>query len=304
MRSALLVSLLLSLCLLACSGAAEEHGDHAGHALPAEEPVAESESGATLYAVSGVVEDVSVEDGQLVVAHDDISGLMPAMTMSFDVADPALLLQVAPGDAIDFTLEVGGGHYRVLALRSLGPVAGRSGGGLSLDQALKEAEPAPDFALLNQVGEPFALSDARGRVVVLDFIYTRCPGPCPVLTVAHVRAQQALAEEVRDQVHFVSISLDPANDTPAALRDYAKTHGADLDHWTFLTGEIAQVEDVLDRYAVGRGPAEDGTVNHLVITYLVDAAGNVARRYPGLEWDPKIIARDATALARGEALPN
>ena len=211
---------------------------------------------------------------------------------------------MAPGDAIDFTLEVGGGHYRVLALRSLGPVAGRSGGGLSLDQAVQEAEPAPDFALVNQVGERFGLADARGRVVVLDFIYTRCPGPCPVLTGAHVQAQRALPEEVRDQVYFVSITLDPANDTPAALLDYAKTHGADLAHWTFLTGEIAQVEDVLDRYAVGRGPAEDGTINHLVITYLVDGAGNVARRYPGLEWDPKAIARDATALARGEALPN
>jgi protein SCO1/2 len=295
----LLLCVGLCLCVAGCSDAAGDHREHAEHGHPAE-----GGSEASLYAVSGVVEDVSVEERQLVVAHDDISGLMPAMTMSFDVADPALLEGVAPGDAVEFTLEAGGGRYRVLALRSVGPIAGRSGGGLSLDAALKEAEAAPDFSLVDQFGERFGLADARGKVVVLDFIYTRCPGPCPVLTGAHVRSQQALAPEVRDRVHFVSISLDPANDSQAALLDYAQTHGADLDHWSFLSGEIAEVEDVLDRYAVGRGAAEDGTINHLVVTYLLDAVGNVARRYLGLEQDPKEIARDATALAQGEALPD
>ena len=71
----------------------------------------------------------------------------------------------------------------------------------------------------------------------MDFIYTSCPGPCPIQSGVHVRVQRDLPAQLHDRVHFVSISIDPERDDPAALRAYAETHGADLTGWS-LDGEV------------------------------------------------------------------
>jgi protein SCO1/2 len=84
-------------------------------------------------------------------------------------------------------------------------------------------------------------------------------------------------------VRFVSISLDPENDTPEALAKYARERGADLEGWSFLTGPKADVEEVVRRYGVGTLRAADGTIDHLVATFLVDGNGKIARRWLGLD---------------------
>lgn len=278
--SAALLFLALLVPALACDG-----GGPAGH-------------GPDVYEARGVVEAVMAEDRQLVVAHDPIEGLMPAMTMSFDVADPSVLEGLVPGQTIVFHLEAKEGRYRILDARVVeeGGAAGRSGGGARLDPA-EAAEPAPAFHLEDQEGRPVALEDLRGKVVLLDFIYTHCPGPCPILTSTHVRVQRTLPEAVRERVHFVSISLDPARDTPEALRDYAAAHGADLSDWSFLTGETEAVDAVLRAYGVGATPGEGGEIVHVVATYLIDAEGRIAERYVGLEHHADDLRADVERVA-------
>lgn len=251
------------------------------------------------YHGRGVVEDVQSETGQIVIAHEDIPGLMPAMTMNFDVADPKLLETLAYGDAIDFDVEFTGKAYIVTraTVREHGVA---TGGGGQLGSIAPADDPAPPFQLVDQDGNPRSLEDLRGKVVLLDFIWTRCPGPCPILTGLHVDVQRKLPASIRDRVQLVSISLDPVRDTPTVLREYASRRGADLANWSFLTGEPDVVDAVIKSYGVGSAKTPDGQVEHVVATFLIDPGGRIARRYIGLEGhDPAEVVRDIERRAGG-----
>jgi protein SCO1/2 len=244
-----------------------------------------------LYHGTGVVRGVDREARQLVVAHDDIPHLMPAMTMNFDVADPALLEGLAPGQRIAFDLRVGERSYRIVAVKRLDagePGAAGSAGISGVEPApsggaAAPSEVAPAFRLTDQSGKPLALADLRGKVVLLDFVYTHCPGPCPVLTGLHADLQRSLGPALGQRVHFVSITLDPARDTPEALAAYARARGADLSTWSFLTGPPDQVADVVKRYGVGTVMNPNGTIYHLVVTFVIDGDGRIVDRWMGLD---------------------
>jgi protein SCO1/2 len=265
--------------LLVCSALACSRGGGPGH-----------------YDARGVVREVQAELGQVIIEHEDVPGLMPAMTMNFD-AEPALLETLEPGQRIDFEIEFTGKSYRVTHASVRGASAG-PGGGPTLAGAAQASEPAPDFALVDQDGAPRTLSELRGKAVLLDFIFTHCTGPCPILTSSHVTLQRSLAPELRARSAFVSISLDPVRDTPEALRQYARRRGAELDHWWFLTGPAADVQDVVRRYGVGTAREPEGELQHLVVSFLIDPQGRIARRYVGLEHDPADIERDIERALR------
>jgi protein SCO1/2 len=269
-----LAAALLAACAFACGERAASNR-HEGH---------------------GIVRDVQAEAGQVLIEHDEIPGLMPAMTMSFDVPDRELLATLAPGQVIDFTVEHGEKSYRIVAATVKGETgsAGASGG---FDDLAAVLDPAPEFELVDQNGGKLALSSLRGKVVLLDFIFTSCPGPCPLLTSAHVTLQRMLPPELRARTHFVSISIDPLRDTPPALRAYALARGADLTHWSFLTGEPEAVERAMKGYGVGSIRRPDGQIDHLVATFLIDAEGRIAQRFIGLEHEPDLLLRALEGLA-------
>ena len=272
---------LLALALLSSVGCRREDG------------------GPGIYDAHGVVESVNREYGQVVIHHDDIPGLMPEMTMSFDVPDPELLARLHPRQVIDFQLEFTGRAYNVVAVTPRGDAAALGhGAGTSLDDVVPQGEPAPAFALTDQDGNPLALSDLRGKAVLLDFIYTTCPGPCPILTGLHVEVQRGLDASARDRVRIVSVSLDPLTDTPTALREYARKRGADTANWSFLTGSPEAIDAVLKDYGVGSARQPDGTIAHLVVTFLIDGNGHIVQRYIGLEGhDPKQGRADLERVA-------
>jgi len=252
--------------------------------------------GGNRYDAHGTVESVGEEYSQVLIAHDDIPGLMPAMTMNFDVPDPAVLAKLAPGQVIDFELEFTGKSYRVVGVTVVGQV--EPGEGWSrFGEDMVRVVAAPPFELTDQQGAPFSSAELAGKAVLLDFIFTHCPGPCPILTSLHVSVQRALAEEVRGAVQFVSISLDPRNDTPEAMRAYALARGVDLDGWTFLTGPEDVVAEVVGAYGVGTTRDADGQIEHMVVTFLIDAEGQIVKRYVGLEHDAGDIAADLRKLA-------
>jgi protein SCO1/2 len=245
----------------------------------------------------GVVEDVQPETGQVVIAHEDIPGLMPAMTMNFDVADRKLLETLASGDAIDFEVEFTGKAYIVTAATVRAKNAPTSGGG-QLGAVAPADDPAPPFRLTDQDGNPRALADWRGKAVLLDFIWTRCPGPCPILTGLHAKVEKSLSPELLEKTHFASISLDPTRDTPAVLREYGAKRGADFAHWSFLTGAPDEIDAVLKDYGVGSAKAADGQIEHVVVTFLIDGEGQIRKRYLGLDGhDPKELRRDLERIA-------
>ncbi len=253
--------------------------------------------GAKVYDGRGIVRDVQKDYAQLVIEHEDIEGLMPAMTMNFGVGDPALLERLEPGDLIEFRLEVTPKSYRVLEARVVGEEEGAKAGGFGPGSKLGERDPAPAFRLIDQQGRPVALADLAGKVVLLDFVYTRCPGPCPILTGRQADVQRTLPEALRPKTWFVSISLDPEHDTPERLREYARARGADLASWSFLTGSAAEVDTVLASYGVGRTRTAGGDLEHLVITFVIDGEGRIARRFVGTEDEASELVRAIERLA-------
>jgi protein SCO1/2 len=245
-------------------------------------PLAVACGASDVYTAHGVVREVDRAERQAVIEHEDIPGLMPAMTMSFDVPDDAVLARLEPGDRIEFELQVREKSYRVISARAQGERAGAARAPLVAAMA-RQDDPAPDFSLVDQHGARVSLADLRGRTLLVDFVYTQCNGPCPILTGLHAELQRSLDPALRERVRFVSISLDPENDTPEALAKYGRERGADLEGWSFLTGPKTEVEDVVRRYGVGTLRAADGTIDHLVATFLVDANGRIARRWLGLD---------------------
>ncbi|MDP3937164.1 MAG: SCO family protein [Deltaproteobacteria bacterium] len=252
--------------------------------------------GSDHYETAGKVVSVNEADRVIKVAHEDIPGFMPAMTMNFDVAPGLPIAGVHPGDEIRFTIERTSRSLRVTRLQrvragaafTVAEEAGRSG---SEDSPL-DPRPAPEIRLVDQAGQPFSLETLRGRAVLLDFIFTSCTGPCPILTGAHARLQQRLPADLRARVHLLSVTVDPANDTPEKLTEYARSQGADLTNWTFLTGETDAVQEVLSSYHVGSVRLEDGSLNHTVVTYLIGPDGNIRRYYLGLEHAQEEVMTD------------
>lgn len=254
--------------------------------------------GPDLYEADGTVTEVRPDLRQVVIDHDDIPGLMPAMTMNFDVADPALLERLAAGDRVHFRIARDGEAYRIVSAEKVGEAgsAGASGSG-GLAAVAPAAELAPPFELTDQDGAPKSLASLRGKVVLLDFVYANCPGPCPILTGTHARAQKVLPAEARPRVWFVSVTLDPERDTPEVLRRYGQARGADFSSWSFLTGPKESVEQVIARYGVGKLPASNGEIQHVVVSFLIDPEGRIAKRYFGLEHHADDLARDLAAAA-------
>ena len=241
------------------------------------------------YEVGGVVKKVDPEAAQVLIAHDAIPGYMPAMTMNFDVADPSLLDDIRPGARVHFDLHRTGSLLTIRAmhvvegagLAGLSGAGGAGGAGPLVPKA--QLDPAPDFTLTSHEGGQFTLSSLQPKAVLLDFIFTRCPGPCPILTAAHASLQRKFSDAIQDRTHLVSVSIDPSYDSPKRLRAYGETRGADLEHWTFVTGEPAVVAGVLEDYYVGTVRQDDGSLEHIVITYLIDPMGRIAERYIGLD---------------------
>jgi len=257
------------------------------------------EGGTRHYEVRGTVHDVQRAQRQVLVEHEDIPGLMPAMTMSFDVANDEVAARLRPGQVIDFDLAFDGSGYVLVDFEVVGE-ADAEDGWVRFGDALLKSDPAPAFALVDQAGRPLSLADLAGRVLLVDFVFTTCPGPCPILTSSHVRAQKLLPDDVRSGVHFVSISVDPEHDTPEALAAYAEARGADLAHWSFLTGTPAEIDPVLKGFGVGRTRTGDEPVEHTVISYLVDGRGRIVKRYFGLQHEARDVAADLATLARSQ----
>jgi protein SCO1/2 len=119
-------------------------------------------------------------------------------------------------------------------------VAG-TGGGLRPDPETAGLF-VPEFSMVDQSGTPRTQAILDGRITVLDFIFTNCPFACPIMT----SAMSDVADRLRGTgVRFLSVSVDPAHDTPARLTEFAKAHGADLSRWTFLTGDDQTVHRIV-----------------------------------------------------------
>lgn len=166
------------------------------------------------------------------------------------------------------------------------------------DKRLPLIGPAPAFALDSARGPRVALADLRGKVMALTFVFTTCTDSCPILTAKMAEIGRSLGRDFGSKVAFVAISVDPLNDTPARLRDYATAHRADGPGWYFLTGAPRDIEAVVRRYGAYAKKTGSGSVDHLFLTSLIDRAGMLRVQYLGTRFDPREMQRDLELLLR------
>jgi protein SCO1/2 len=138
-----------------------------------------------------------------------------------------------------------------------------------------------DTKLVDQNGNSVALSSLKGKPLVVDFIYTSCPGPCLMETAKFANVALRLGPDLGSKVTLVSISVDPEHDGPKQLLDYSRQQGADEKGWYFLTGGPADVDQALAGFKLSRQVEPDGSVGHLVDMMLVGADGKLVREYNG-----------------------
>jgi len=167
-------------------------------------------------------------------------------------------------------------------------------------EGLPRIGPAPELSLTTQDGQRLSLTELRGKVVAVTFIYASCTDTCPLLTAKMAGLQAALGADFGPKVFFLSITVDPERDTPAVLQRYARAHGANLAGWAFLTGTPVEIRQVARRYGIYYKKTPRGDVDHTFLTSLVDQSGTLRVQYLGVRFDPDELLRDLQTLVRGE----
>ncbi|WP_085992531.1 SCO family protein [Oceanobacillus senegalensis] len=157
-------------------------------------------------------------------------------------------------------------------------------GGYPIDTTMSEE--VSDFTFTTQDNEQFSLSDLEGEWWIADFIFTNCTTVCLPMTSNMATLQSKLNEENID-VHLVSFSVDPENDTPEVLKQYGESYNADFSNWTFLTGydfeTIKELSIKSFKNFVAAAPEGDDQVSHGTSFFLVSPEGEVIKNYSGVD---------------------
>ena len=239
------------------------------------------------YQLTGVVVGREETSVRIVIAHEAIDGLMPAMSMEFEVRGEAP--SIGAGDRIAATLVLSDTQSWLEDVK----VTARRGAAVP-SATTDDATPGaivPELPLVDQNGAPFTLRDGAARVRIITFIYTRCPLPdfCPLmlknLEAVRRRADQ---EGLGSHLALLAVTLDPAFDTPAVLRIYGESMLKASNRsaqWTLATGTPAQIENVARFFGVGYR-ADGGLVTHTLATAVIGHDGRVMRVFESNSWRP------------------
>ena len=160
-------------------------------------------------------------------------------------------------------------------------------------ERLPQLYPVPAFELIDSQGEAFALDRMANKFWVVDFIFTTCAGPCPVMSSRMVDLYEAFADN--PHVNFLSISVNPEYDTPEVLAEYAERYNADTSRWHFVTGEREAIHRLaVEGFKLG---SVDEPIMHSTRFVLVDATGFIRGYYEATEDDGSIsLTRDLALL--------
>lgn len=242
------------------------------------------------FELRGKVVSFDADAGTVLVEHGPVEGLMEGMTMPFPVKDRWVFGSLEAGDRLDAILVVRGREHWLEDLvisRSATPDADAP------PMGPKPGDAVPDVELTNQSGEPIRLADYRGKAVAITFIYTRCPLAdfCPRMThhFGVVETELRADLELYARTHLLTISFDPAYDTPEKLAAYARqqalVEGETLEHWDFAAASPEKLSELASFFGLEYRNAEDQIVHNLR-TAVVAPGGRVAKVFNGNQWQP------------------
>lgn len=235
---------------------------------------------AKTYAVDGIVVAIDLAARTMLVSHRAIAHYMPAMLMPFRAQSSAELAGLHPGARIAFDLAVGKGQAIARNIRPTGspdaaiaPPAGKLAIGSTL----------PDFQLTDHHGLTLRTAELRGKVVAIDFIYTRCPLPdvCPRLSANFAMLQRRFRDQAGESLVLLSVTVDPEFDTPEVLAAYARRWAAG-PNWRFLTGDVTPLAASLGEVYW----TEEGSIGHNSTTSIIGRDGRLAAQVEGSNYRP------------------
>ena len=264
------------------------------------------------YDLKGTVVSVDKANQSATISHEAVKDFMDAMTMPFKLKDAWPLDVMKPGDEVQATLVVTDDSHWLEDVVVVQKSAAQAGASPPTSSQLpKTGDAVPDFRLVNQDGKPVRLKQYQGKALLLTFIYTRCPVPeyCSLMSSNFAAIERELQKDAAlyKSTHLLSISFDPAYDTPKVLRSYGAAQTGNYDketftHWEFVTGEAEEVKKLAQFFGLTYIP-EKGEFVHSLQTALIAPDGKLARLYSGNEWKPADVLADMRPLLeRGDAM--
>jgi protein SCO1 len=260
------------------------------------------------YKLQGQILSIAADRDEANIKHEDIKGLMPAMTMPYKVRDAKQFEGIVPGDLINATLVIVSNDAYLKDVKKVGnaplepqPAEASAPSAASGFELLKEGQPVPNVSFVNQDGKHLDFDSLRGDAVVVTFIYTKCPMPnfCPLMDQQFAKIQQKLKEKDNElKVHLLSVSFDPLEDTPPVLKKHARELGADPRIWTFVTGDRDEIDRWASRFgvSVSRALNDPTNITHNLRTVIVDRQGNLVQTYTGNQWTPEHVIADVKVM--------
>lgn len=260
------------------------------------------------YKLKGKVVSVDKAAKKAEIAHEEISGFMPAMTMKFAIRDDWVWDELTPNSEIQADLVVDKGDYWLenLGISAL-PNANQSP--LPVNEKFAQiGQQIVDFTLTNQDGKPISNKDFKGKAWAVTFIYVQCPLPdyCIKMSTAFSdAANQIQTSEFKDKMALLSISFDPTRDTPEKLKQYrqgylGKDVSADASPWQVAVGKDAEVRKIADffglRYEIDQN--DKTNFNHSLRTAVIAPDGKVTKIFAGNEWTPNDLIRELQATLK------
>jgi protein SCO1/2 len=259
-----------------------------------------------IHTASGVVMSVDASEKKVTIKHGEIPGYMSAMTMPFDVKDTNELTGLGPGDPISFRLIVSNNFGWVDQIKKTGPKTNVlvTDGPFHFSreaEPLNEGDALPDYHFTNQLGQIISTGQFKGQALAITFLFTRCPFPqyCPLMANNFAEAQKIMLKTpgAPTNWHLLTISFDPAFDTPAVLEKYAEAHGADPARWTFASGALPDVTAIGEQLSLTFWKEQEGLITHNLRTAVIDASGRLQKIFIGNEWQPQDLVVELVKAA-------
>jgi protein SCO1/2 len=257
------------------------------------------------YAIQAEVIATNPANKTITVKHGDIPGLMPAMTMTYLVAEPKQIDTLQPGDKISAELVVSEDKGRLEKITLISKGDGKTPPGTT-QRIPQKGDVVPDFALVNQDGKIIHFSSYRGKALLVTFIYTRCPLPdfCPRMNENFREVQNLLRENPKAQADtaFLSISFDPEHDKPPVLKHYASLYqktrpGEPAFDWEFAVPAAKDLPELARFFGLVYQP-DQAQIVHSLSTTLIGPDGKVDEWYFGNEWTAAEVQQAIAALLR------
>jgi protein SCO1 len=259
---------------------------------------------AATYQLRGIVVSSDAAKGIVTIDTEAIPGLMGAMTMPYKLAQPGVATELHQGDHVTARLRIST-SASVLDQIDVTAQAKPDYKPEKFYNVPAPGQPVPNFKFLNQSGKAITIEQFRGKVLLITFIYTRCPLPDYCIRMsrnfATVQKQLAADPALYDRTHLLSVSFDPAHDTPKVLRSYGNAYTGEqaFSHWDFAAPSSSELEQVDQFFDVGVSPGANNTLTHSLSTAIIGPDGKIFRWYPSNDWDPSTVVNDIKQAVAG-----